>query len=114
MLIMKKLIVPQKYDNKKLTKFILDSFPKLSPNMLYKALRQKDIKIDGKFIETIQPFYQNGTLIATLNIPDETETGEWLISWGDLKTELVTILSDSVIVKKKYTKEIIQKQYGNN
>lgn len=47
---MKKLIVPQKYDNKKLTKFILDSFPKLSPNMLYKALRQKDIKIDGKRI----------------------------------------------------------------
>ena len=44
---MKKLIVPQKYDNKKLTKFILDTFPYLSPNMLYKALRQKDVKIDG-------------------------------------------------------------------
>ena len=44
---MKKLIVPQKYNEKKLTKFILDSFPHLSPNMLYKALRQKDIKIDG-------------------------------------------------------------------
>lgn len=45
---MKKLIVPEKYNSKKLTKFILDSFPSLSPNMLYKALRQKDIKIDGK------------------------------------------------------------------
>ena len=44
---MKKLIVPNKYDGKKLSKFILDSFPHLSPNMLYKALRQKDIKIDG-------------------------------------------------------------------
>lgn len=44
---MKKLIVPQKYDRKKLSKFILDSFPHLSTNMLYKALRQKDIKIDG-------------------------------------------------------------------
>ena len=44
---MKKLIVTQKYNNKKLTKFILDSFPNLSQNMLYKALRQKDIKIDG-------------------------------------------------------------------
>ena len=51
---MKKLIVPQKYDNKKLTKFILDSFPKLSPNMLYKALRQKDIKIDGKRINMME------------------------------------------------------------
>ncbi len=44
---MRKLNVPEKYNGKKLTKFILDSFPNLSPNMLYKALRQKDIKIDG-------------------------------------------------------------------
>ena len=44
---MKKLNVPEKYNGKKLTKFILDTFPHLSPNMLYKALRQKDIKIDG-------------------------------------------------------------------
>ena len=44
---MKKLNVPEKYNGKKLTKFILDNFPHLSPNMLYKALRQKDIKIDG-------------------------------------------------------------------
>jgi len=44
---MKKLNVPEKYNGKKLTKFILDSFPHLSSNMLYKALRQKDIKIDG-------------------------------------------------------------------
>lgn len=73
-----------------------------------------DIKIDGKFIDTIQPLYQNGTLTATFSIPDELEVGEWLIRWGDLKTELVTILSDLVIVKKKYTKEIKQKQYGNN
>lgn len=44
---MKKLNVTNKYDGKKLSKFILDSFPHLSPNMLFKALRQKDIKIDG-------------------------------------------------------------------
>ena len=44
---MKKLNVPEKYDGKKLSKFIFDTFPNLSPNMLYKALRQKDIKIDG-------------------------------------------------------------------
>lgn len=44
---MKKLNVSEKYNGKKLSKFILDSFPNLSPNMLYKALRQKDIKIDG-------------------------------------------------------------------
>ena len=44
--VMRKLNVPEKYNGKKLTKFILDTFPNLSPNMLFKALRQKDIKID--------------------------------------------------------------------
>lgn len=44
---MKKINVPEKYNRKKLTKFILDSFPNLSINMLYKALRQKDIKVNG-------------------------------------------------------------------
>lgn len=44
---MKKLIVTNKYNGKKLSKFILDSFPSLSSNTLYKALRQKDIKING-------------------------------------------------------------------
>lgn len=44
---MRKLIVNQKYDNKKLNTFILDSFPNLNTNTLYKALRQKDIKING-------------------------------------------------------------------
>lgn len=44
---MRTLIVNEKYDNKKLNKFILDSFPDLSLNTLNKALRQKDIKING-------------------------------------------------------------------
>ena len=38
---MKELNVSEKYNGKKLCKFILDSFPHLSQNMLYKALRQK-------------------------------------------------------------------------
>ena len=45
---MKKLIVDKKYDNKKLNKFLQDSIPNLSTNLLYKNLRKKDIKINGK------------------------------------------------------------------
>lgn len=45
---MKKLIVNQKYDGKKLNKFLLDNVPNLSSNLLYKTLRKKDIKINGK------------------------------------------------------------------
>ena len=44
---MKTLIVNEKYDNKKLINFIKDSFPELSLNVLNKALRNKDIKINN-------------------------------------------------------------------
>mgnify|MGYP004620282931 CR=1 FL=1 len=40
---MRKLIVNKKYDGKYLNRFILDSFPNLSSNQLYKALRKKAI-----------------------------------------------------------------------
>lgn len=44
---MRKLIVNKKYDNKKLNNFILDSFPNLNKNILFKSLRKKDIKINN-------------------------------------------------------------------
>ena len=45
---MKKLIVEEKYNNKKLNTYLLDKFKNLSINTLYKALRKKDIRINGK------------------------------------------------------------------
>lgn len=44
---MRNLIVNEKYNNKKLSAFLLAYFPKLSINSIYKALRKKDIKING-------------------------------------------------------------------
>ena len=48
---MQKITVPEKYNEKNLNNFILDKFPNLNINMLYKALRQKDIKINGKRVK---------------------------------------------------------------
>lgn len=45
---MKKIYVENNKKNIKLVNYILSSFPKLSPSFLYKALRNKDIKINGK------------------------------------------------------------------
>ena len=43
---MKTLIVDKKYDGKYVSKFLLDTFPALTRNTLYKTFRQKDIKIN--------------------------------------------------------------------
>lgn len=44
---MRKLIVDEKYNNKKLNNFILDNFKSLNQNVLFKALRKKDIRINN-------------------------------------------------------------------
>jgi len=43
---MRELIVTKKYDGKKLNTFLLDSFDGLSMNSIYKALRQRDIRVN--------------------------------------------------------------------
>ena len=44
---MKELIVPEKFNNKKLQSFLIYSFPNLSNPLFYKTLRKKDIKINN-------------------------------------------------------------------
>lgn len=44
---MKKIIVNEKYDNKKLSNFIFNSFPNLNKNTFFKALRKKDIRMNN-------------------------------------------------------------------
>ena len=47
---MKKLIVNKKYNEKKLSKFLLDNVQGLSFGLFCKTLRKKDIKINGKHV----------------------------------------------------------------
>ncbi len=44
---MKELIVSSKYDNKKINAFLFDCFDGLKQSTLYRALRQKDIRINN-------------------------------------------------------------------
>lgn len=49
---MKKLIIDEKYDKKKLHTVLQNVFPDLLLNTIYKTLRKKDIKVNGKRINT--------------------------------------------------------------
>lgn len=66
---MKTLIVSKKYDNKKLNTFILSSFPELSINTLNKALRKKDIRINGVRVKDNVVLSENDEV--TIYISDE-------------------------------------------
>ena len=44
---MQKLTVPSKYNNKKVSNLLLDTYPGLTLSTIYKALRKKDIRINN-------------------------------------------------------------------
>ena len=66
---MKKIKVDKKHDNKKIVPFILDSFPDLSLNVLNKALRQKDIRVNGTRVKENIVVRENDEI--TIFIADE-------------------------------------------
>jgi len=61
---MKKLIVNKKYNEKKLNMFLLDNIENLSSNLLYKTLRKKDIKVNGKRVNQNITIYENDEILV--------------------------------------------------
>lgn len=61
---MKKLIVDKKYNNKKLNRFLKDTFPRLSDNLFYKTLRKKDIKVNGKRVSENTVLKENDEVLV--------------------------------------------------
>jgi 23S rRNA pseudouridine955/2504/2580 synthase len=94
---MRKIVVTEKYNNKKLNTFLLDTFPNLTQNMLYKALRQKDIKIDGIRQKENVTIY-NGNIIE-IYISDE-----FLL--GNINSTLDVLYQDENILAINKTKGI--------
>lgn len=90
---MKKIIVNEKYNNKKLNNFILDTFPNLNKNTLFKALRKKDIRINGKRVSE-DVTIQTGDEITIFIIDD------FLYGTSNFKIDIV-FEDDNIIVFNK-------------
>ena len=64
---MKKLIVPKKYNEKKINKFLLENIPNLTSNLFYKTLRKKDIKINDKRISENVTIKENDVVLVYIS-----------------------------------------------
>ena len=62
--IMKKLIVNEKYHEKKLNKFLLDNLDGLSYSLFCNTLRKKDIKINGKRVNKDVILYKGDEVLV--------------------------------------------------
>ena len=111
---MKKLNVPQKYNEKKLTKFILDSFPNLSPNMLYKALRQKDIKIDGTRINKDCTIYEGNEILVYIADDFLCPIPELDIVFEDDNILVINKPANLEVTGENSLTTIVHSKYSNN
>lgn len=116
---MRKLIVNEKYNNKKLNNFILDSFPSLNKNTLFKALRKKDIRINNVKTSTDEVIHTGDEI--SIYIIDELLFGS-----NNINIEVIYEDDNILVVNKpegipvtedtsstNITK-ILKEKYGNN
>ena len=116
---MRKIIVNEKYNNKKLNNFILDSFPSLSKGTLFKALRKKDIRINNVKVSTDEIIHTGDEI--TIYIVDEllfgTNTVNIEVVYEDdniivvNKPEGISVTEDSSTMNLS---KIMKEKYGNN
>lgn len=116
---MKKLIVNNKYDNKKLISFVMDSFPNLNKNTLFKALRKKDIRVNNVRMSS-DCLIHNGDEI-TIYIKDEFLLGKSInidVVYEDDNILVVNKSSNlSVLENNENTTSltsILKEKYGSN
>ena len=97
---MKNLKVDYKNDGKKLTTYLTGVFPKLSINAVYKALRKKDIKLNGKRINDNVDVFEDDEI--QVFITDDT-----LLGVSEFKIDKVYEDDNILVVNKPINVEVV-------
>ena len=109
---MKFLVVDEKYNNKKLDKFIFDKFPSLSSGLFYKTLRKKDFRVNDNRIseniilhtgDEIKVFISDDLLENKISFPTIYEDDNILVIDKPANIEVVGENSVTFILEKKYS-----------
>ena len=108
---MKILVVDEKYNNKKLDKFIFDKFPSLSSGLFYKTLRKKDFRVNDNRIseniilhtgDEIKVFISDELLENNVSLSTIYEDDNILVIDKPTNIEVVGENSVTSILEKKY------------
>ena len=117
---MRKIVVNEKYNNKKLCNFILDNFKSLNKNILFKALRKKDIRINNIKVSENILVHTNDEI--TIYIIDELLLGKHSIDFEIIYEDNNIIcffkpegfsVTDNTLNEFSFT-ELVQEKYGKN
>lgn len=113
---MRNLMVNEKYDNKKLISFVKNAFPELSLNVLNKALRNKDIKVNNIRIkeniilhqgDNVSIYISDDFLFKKVNLKIVYEDDNILAINKPVNVEVISEISDeqtlTTILQKTYS-----------
>ena len=109
---MKNLTVSKKYNNKKLSIFLIENIENLSNNLFYATLRKKDIKVNGKRTnqnitihenDEIQVYIDDKLLNYEPNLEIVYEDENILVINKPINIEVTGSKSLTEVIHKKYT-----------
>lgn len=110
---MKKLVVSKKYNNKKLSNFLMNNISNLSNTLFYMTLRKKDIKINGKRVTKNETVYENDEVLVyiddkILNIEQDLD-----IIYEDENILAINKKANIEVTGDNSLTDIIHKKYAN-
>lgn len=113
---MRKIIVDNKFDNKKLQAFLQFNFKGLSSSMFFKTLRKKDIKINGKRTSENIVVYENDIIEIYLNDEFLFNTINLKIIYEDENILIINKPSGIEVLDsfENNLTELVQKKYNMN
>ncbi len=112
---MKKIVVDKKYDSKKLVNFLLSEFNNLKQSTVFKALRKKDIIVNGKRINENIVVYEGDEI--TIFITDEHLYGNTTLDIVYEDNNIIVLNKPSGIsvtdnsLKEKTLTKLVQEKY---
>lgn len=110
---MKKLIVTKKYNNKKLSNFLMDVLPNLSNGLFYSTLRKKDIKINGKRVNQNVNIFENDEILVYIDDKILEPKFELDIIYEDKNILVINKPAGLEVTGDHSLTEVIHKQYLN-
>ena len=110
---MKKLIVSKKYNNKKISTFLMDNINNLTNNLFYITLRKKDIKVNGKRINKNISIFENDEILVYIDDKYLSPQLNFDIIYEDENILVVNKCANIEVIGNNSLTEVIHNKYSN-
>lgn len=110
---MKKLIVNKKYNNKKLSNFLMENINNLSNSLFYSTLRKKDIKINNKRVNKNVTVFENDEILVYIDDKILEKESDLDIIYEDENILVINKKANIEVTGNNSLTEVIHKKYSN-